>query len=394
MIRRDDCGIQWAQAAAVLGFETRASRSSLLACSDWDAIRALPGGPITPVAATADLMIGRRRNRDVLVACTDIVKLTRSQTHFLGIRTHVVVPILPRLHLGLSIVAERAAVSAFDRDPTAPYEAPPDRWTPDVAVGDPELDAAYHVWSASPERAQTLLRRVRHDGRDLADALTSLARRNWLVDVVDSFVHVWANTIVLDPNVLGAILDEAAWIADALVGARRAMPPAEYETRYLAALDASGLEVDRDDMSATGVVDGIPVAAHVGSIRARIFTIVGATIPAPIVQTLRIDRWTTPSFDGPFGYMPAGGIELGIPDLRVVGHPEADVRRAVHGVRTVLAAVLAHGDAIHVIGNLVRLELPNIARSGGELRGAIDAAVSLAKGLSAHVPPPEAGPYR
>src|SRR5262249_2819692 len=149
-----------------------------------------------------------------------------------------------------------AVVKPFGGDT---YTSEPERWTPDVDVGDAELDAGYHVWSASPERAQTLLRRVRHDGRDLADALLSLGRRNWFVDIVDSYVQIWANAMVLDPNVLVAMLDEAVWIADALVATRKAMPPAEYEARYLDALDSLALTVDRDDMSVSGTIDGVPV---------------------------------------------------------------------------------------------------------------------------------------
>ena len=63
------------------------------------------------------------------------------QPAVLGARTHVVVPIVPRLHLGLSILSEGAIVTTF-REALSPE---PDRWTPDVDVGDAELDARYHV---------------------------------------------------------------------------------------------------------------------------------------------------------------------------------------------------------------------------------------------------------
>src|SRR6185369_15676629 len=107
LMHRVDCGVEWERAAMALGFETRSSCGPPTACSDWDAIRRLPGVPVHPPAAYADLMLGRRANRDVLVGATDILRHRQGgQPAVLGARTHVVVPIVPRLHLGLSILSE------------------------------------------------------------------------------------------------------------------------------------------------------------------------------------------------------------------------------------------------------------------------------------------------
>lgn len=395
MLSRLGEGARWRDAAQRLGLVAYRSNASVEECADWDAVRRVVLRPMSSTYATGDLMVGTRRGRNVMVALTDVfsrpfidAQTGHTRRRVLHQRTHFIAAIEPPLRIGLSIGPEAFASAR----------------QPDVLTGDARLDAAYRIWSADPESARAFVRRLRGDGNDVADVLLRAIDGKLFAEINDTFVRLWYDGIAVDPSFLGYWLDQAAWLAEASIRARAAMPPSSLETACRDALERSAAElrltVDRDALTSSGLVGHVGVGIHLGSVRGGLFTTITASIPSPVAYGLRIERREQP---GPTlgDWILAVGqqdVKTGIPAFdgvfRVAGYPPDVVAYAVRATAPKLLDVLARTRAVQVVANTVRVELRGVEVDPASLVRAVSDTVEIARALSSPMPASEQSPYR
>lgn len=386
----------WVGVARTLGLAPYYACGSVLAAEGWQDLRRLVGDPIAheTVARLGDLlMVGTWRGTPVFVAQSAIYAVERGQPN--AYVAQVFAPIEPPLHLGLSVQPQGSTGGGAR--------------LPDLVVGEPAFDGAFHVFAGEPDLVRPLFARTGQPP-ELVDALAEMAREGVSVDIVDDRVRIYVGGEMLNPQTLSAWLDGARWIAERLQRSSHALPRSTAREAFQHTMEELagplGLEVTREPM-AHGTVSGVEVWVHLSSARGRLTTALVARIPSPVVQGLRIMRKASTA-PAPYHFSLLNlhdaldtrrtETRTGFPGLDaalcVQGHPERELRGALLPLQERLLRANRYAEGFLVQDGVVRLALTGASHRAPSLEAALAEVVAIATGLStAAVAPPER-PYR